>query len=95
MKSTFLLESGRQLTLSDPTYSNEIFMSRNGLHIQEHKGYGEFVIMFHPCKRDIIHIFIGYVYRTETMRQLLCFKHKFPNHFAFTLERYLFLLFLV
>ena len=29
--------------------------------------------------------FVGSVYRTETMRQLLCFKSKFPNHFAFTL----------
>jgi hypothetical protein len=29
------------------------------------------------------------------MRQLLCFKSKFPNHFAFTLGCYLFLLFLV
>jgi hypothetical protein len=29
------------------------------------------------------------------MRQLLCFKSKFPNHFVFTLGRYLFLLFLV
>ena len=39
--------------------------------------------------------FIGSVNRTEAMRQLLCFKSKFPNHFAFTLGRYLFLLFLV
>jgi hypothetical protein len=29
------------------------------------------------------------------MRQLLCLKSKFPNHFAFTLGRYLFMLFLV
>jgi hypothetical protein len=27
------------------------------------------------------------------MHQLLCFKSKFPKHFAFTLGRYLFLLF--
>ena len=27
------------------------------------------------------------------MHQLLCFKSKFPNHFAFTLGCYLFLLF--
>ena len=33
------------------------------------------------------------VYRTETMHQLLCFKSKFSNHFVFTLEHYLFLLF--
>ena len=32
---------------------------------------------------------------TETMHQLLRFKSKFPNHFAFTLGRSLFLLFLV
>jgi hypothetical protein len=29
------------------------------------------------------------------MCQLLCFKSKFPNHFAFTLGYYLFMLFLV
>ena len=39
--------------------------------------------------------FVGSVCRTETMRQLLCFKSKFSNHFAFTFGRYLFLLFLV
>jgi hypothetical protein len=39
--------------------------------------------------------FVGSVYRTETMRQLLCFKSKFPNHFVFTLGHYLILLFLV
>jgi hypothetical protein len=39
--------------------------------------------------------FVSSVYRTETMRQLLCFKSKFPNHFVFTLEHYLILLFLV
>ena len=38
---------------------------------------------------------IGYDYRTKTIHQLLCFKNKFPNRFAFTLGRYLFLLFLV
>jgi hypothetical protein len=31
----------------------------------------------------------------RTMGQLLCFKNKCPNHFAFTLGCYLFLLFLV
>ena len=40
-------------------------------------------------------LFIGSVCRTETMHQLLRFKSRFPNHFAFTLGRYLFLLFLV
>ena len=39
--------------------------------------------------------FVGFVYRTETMHQLLCFKSKFLNHFAFTLGRDLFLLFWV
>ena len=39
--------------------------------------------------------FIGFVCRTETMHQLLYFKSKFPNHFAFTLGRYLILLLLV
>ena len=39
--------------------------------------------------------FVGSVYRTETMHQLLRFKSKFSNHFAFTLGRYFFLLFLV
>ena len=33
--------------------------------------------------------FIGVVYRTKTMHQLLCFKSKFLNHFAFTLGCYL------
>ena len=36
--------------------------------------------------------FVGSVHRTMTMH--LCFKSKFPDHFAFTLGRYLFLLFL-
>ena len=40
-------------------------------------------------------LFIGSVCRIETMHRLLCFKSKFPNHFAFTLGHYLFLLFLV
>ena len=40
-------------------------------------------------------LFVGFVYRTKTMHQLLCFKSKFPNHFAFTLGRDLFLLFWV
>ena len=40
-------------------------------------------------------IFISIVCRTKTMRQLLCFKSKLPNHFAFTLGRYLFLLFFI
>ena len=31
-------------------------------------------------------LFIGFVYRTKTMHQLLCFKIKFPNQFAFTLN---------
>ena len=39
--------------------------------------------------------FIGSVCRTVAMHQLLRFKSKFPNHFAFTLGLYLFLLFLV
>ena len=39
--------------------------------------------------------FLGSVCRTETMHQLLRFKSKFPNHFAFTLGCCLFLLFLV
>ena len=38
---------------------------------------------------------VGFVCRIETMHQLLCFKSKFPNHFAFTLGRYLFMLFWV
>ena len=38
---------------------------------------------------------IGYVYRTNTMHRFLCFKSKFPHHFAFTLGHYLFLLILV
>ena len=37
--------------------------------------------------------FIGSVYRTETMHQLLRIKSKFPNHFVFTLGRDLFLYF--
>ena len=36
-------------------------------------------------------VLIGSVYRIETMHRLLCFNSKFPNHFAFTLGRYLFL----
>ena len=32
--------------------------------------------------------FIGFVYRTETMCQLLCFKSKFPNHFDVTCSCY-------
>ena len=43
----------------------------------------------------VVMSFIGSVCRTETMHQLLRFKSKFPNHFAFTLGRYLFLLFLI
>ena len=39
--------------------------------------------------------FIGSVCRIETVHQLLCFKSKFPNHFVFTLGRYLILLFWV
>ena len=39
--------------------------------------------------------YVGFVCRTKTMHRLLCFKSKFPNHFAFTLGSYLFLLFLV
>ena len=46
-------------------------------------------------KTTIAKAFIGSVCRTKTMHQLLCFKSKFLNHFAFTLERYLFLLFWV
>ena len=38
-------------------------------------------------------LFVGYVCRIDTMHQLLYFKSKFPNHFAFTFGRYLFLLF--
>ena len=37
---------------------------------------------------------VGSVCRTKTLHQLLCFKSTFPNHFAFTLGGYLFLLFL-
>ena len=37
-------------------------------------------------------MFIGTVCRTETIHQILYFKSKFPNHSAFTLGRYLFLL---
>ena len=44
--------------------------------------------LHNPC-------FIGFVCRTKTMHRLFCFKSKFPNHFAFILGRYLFLLFLV
>ena len=34
----------------------------------------------------------GSICRTQTMHRVLCFKSKFPNHFAFTLlRRYLFL----
>jgi hypothetical protein len=40
-------------------------------------------------------MFIGFVCRTETMHQLLCFKSEFSDHFAFTLGRFLFMLFLV
>ena len=39
--------------------------------------------------------FVGFVCRTKIMHQLLYFKSKFPNHFAFTLGRCLFLLFWV
>ena len=39
--------------------------------------------------------FVGSTCRTKTTYRLLCFKSKFPNHFAFTLGRYLFLLFFV
>ena len=44
---------------------------------------------------DVARAFVGFVCRIETMHRLLCYKSKFPNHFAFTLERYLFLLCLV
>ena len=53
------------------------------------------------CKSNRLHVdilrfsFIGFVCRIETMHQLFSFKSKFPNHFAFTLGRYLFLLFWV
>ena len=39
--------------------------------------------------------FVGSVCRIETIHQLLSFKRKFPNHFAFTIGRYLFLLLLI
>jgi len=40
--------------------------------------------------------FVGFVCRTETMHQFLCFcSCKFPNYFTFTLECYLFMLLLV
>jgi hypothetical protein len=42
-----------------------------------------------------LYLFIGSVRRIETMHQLLRLKSKFPNHFAFTLGHYLFLLFWV
>ena len=32
--------------------------------------------------------FIGFVCRQKTMHRLLCFKSKFPNHFAFTLGHF-------
>ena len=47
------------------------------------------------CWGEGVMWFVGFVCRTETMHQLLCFKSKFPNHFVFTLGRYLLLLFLV
>ena len=50
------------------------------------------LILSSSLHMDNLQPFIGSVCRTETMHQLLCFKSKFPNHFAFTLGRYLFLL---
>ena len=47
------------------------------------------------CDSAVMAILLALVCRTETMRQLLCLKSKFSNHFAFTLGRYLFLLFWV
>ena len=40
-------------------------------------------------------VFVGFVWRTETMHQLLCFKSKFSNHFAFILGHHVFLISLV
>jgi hypothetical protein len=52
--------------------------------------------LWSPKEAGVNRVFVvGFVSRTETMRQLLCFKSKIPNHFAFKLGCYLFLLFLV
>ena len=60
------------------------------LHYAAHHGH------VHTCWLFVqVFEFVGAVCRTETMHQLLCFKSKFPNHFAFTLGCYLFLLFWV
>ena len=37
----------------------------------------------------VIWLVVGFIYRTKTKHQLLCSKSEFPNHFAFTLGRYL------
>ena len=42
---------------------------------------------------DLLALYV--TFEDLNVHQLLCFKSKFPHHFAFTLGSYLFLLFLV
>ena len=57
--------------------------SQSSSHMTFHKTDGKYDSWLNIC-------FIGPVYRTETTHRLLCFKSKFPYHFAFTLEHFLF-----
>ena len=69
---------------------------RLGIIVYEHASHPS----IHPTSHaqtplGLCCLFVGFVCRTKTMHQLLCFKSRFPNHFMFTHERYLSLILLV
>ena len=55
-----------------------------------------FVSYWLYCRQRLsINFFVGSASRTNTMHQVLIFKCKFPNHFAFTLGPYWFVHFFI